>query len=331
MFMSSLYKLSRAAGITATMCAFGLQMAACSSSSSDSSGADAAADAAPVIPKATCVDGGLRVAYDPMYSAYVTDVPHTFQIPALVSGSNGTVTWSADSAYVGMQQSIEDMRKNEVLITVLKPGNVVINVQSSDGKCGSSVLEITAAKQADWLIGKARYNDGVSLHLQGGTPTQTGSPLEEGSPPACTNCHGQTATQGPFTNVSHTPEQTGGFSNDDLVNIITKGEFPDAGNAFDPKIVSYSAWQNFHRWTDITPDQQLGIIVYLRSLLPDDQKGSINFGFYGDDDSGSADDETDAASDSGEMDAESVGMDAGDSSVVDGGVGDSSGDAGVKD
>jgi hypothetical protein len=36
-----------------------------------------------------------------------------------------------------------------------------------------------------------------------------------------------------------------------------------------------------HQWSDITPDQQKGIVVYLRSLPPAAQKGAVNFGGFG--------------------------------------------------
>ncbi len=269
--------------------AIGVEMAACSSSTAPP---PVAVTPAP-IPKVACADGGLIVAFDPMYSAF--DGTHMFQVPAVVRGSNGMVTWSADSTMVGMQS--DDERPNEVLIQMLRAGNVAINVKSTDGKCGSSLLFISAAADSDWQIGNLRYNDGKSVHLAAGAMPGTGSPLEEadGGPamPACTNCHGETATGGPFTDVSHTPEQTGGFSDDDLLNIILRGEFPGGadGGYFDPSIVNYEAWHNFHRWVDIQPDQQKGIITYLRSLTPAVQKGAPNFDAF---DSGSGDDETDA-------------------------------------
>ena len=102
-----------------------------------------------------------------------------------------------------------------------------------------------------------------------------------GSGPACTNCHGETATNSAFTDVSHTPEQTGGFSDQDLLNIILHGDFPDGGY-FDPSIVAYKAWHAFHQWDDISADggQQLGIITYLRSLTPEPQKGEANFNAF---------------------------------------------------
>lgn len=226
---------------------------------------------------ATCTNGGLTIAFNPMYSAF--DGTHTFQVPAVVVGSNQQVTWFGDSSMVGMQADME--RPNEVLLTMLKPGITTIHVQSADGKCGSAPLTISAALESDWEIGSKRYNDGLSVHLTGPAKAGTGSPLESDgmAGPACTNCHGETATNSAFTDVSHTPEQTGGFSDDDLLNIILRGTFPGNGT-FDSTIVAYPVWQSFHRWTDITSDQQAGIIVYLRSLTPAPQKGAPNFGAF---------------------------------------------------
>jgi hypothetical protein len=270
-----------AVGIALTLGGASSSIAACSSSS----GGAGPADASTPIPVANCTDGGLVVAFSPMYSAF--DGKHTFQVPAVVRGSNAQVTWSADSTMVGMQTDVE--RTNEVLITMLKAGAVIINVQSADGKCGSSLLAISAAQESDWEIGNARYNNGTSLHLGAAATGGKGSPLEQGNGgPACTNCHGETATNSAFTDVSHTPEQTGGFSDTDLLNIILRGTFPDGG-FFDTNIVPYATWQGFHRWTDITMDQQAGIITYLRSLTPAPQMGQPNFGAF-DIDSGSGDD-----------------------------------------
>ena len=291
--------------------AFGTEIAACSSTSAAPSGPDAAP-----IPVAGCTDGGLTVAFSPMYSAY--DGVHTFTIPAVVRGSNYSVTWSADSTMVGMQMDKE--RPNEVLIQMLKAGNVVINVASSDGKCGSALLFISAAADSDWQIGNARYNDGQSLHLAAAASPGTGSPLEmgTGSGPACTNCHGETATNSAFTDVSHTPEQTGGFSDDDLLNIILHGDFPDGGY-FDKNIVPYANWHAFHQWADIKADQQKGIITYLRSLTPSPQNGEVNFDAF---DSGSSgDDETDATvADTGSVVDAGAGQDSASDASADAGV-----------
>jgi hypothetical protein len=75
--------------------------------------------------------------------------------------------------------------------------------------------------------------------------------------------------------VQHTPEQTGGFSDDDLINIFQNGVVPKGGY-FDDTIVSYAMWQSFHKWN--VGDTPQNMVVYLRSLTPAAQTGSANFG-----------------------------------------------------
>ena len=280
-----LRKLLVAASVSIGFGALGAEGMACSgdSTSADLSGSDSGSFGSSAT-NGSCPDGGLRVAFNPMYSAFIAGGKHSFQIPAIVVGSNGNVTWSADSSMVGMQQDSE--RKNGVMITMLKGGNVTIELTSSDGKCGEAQLHISEASESDWQVGNARYNNGTTLDISG-TKSGNGSPLETPSGgPACTSCHGETATNNIYTDVSHTPEQTGGFSDQDLINIVVHGNFPDGGY-FDNTIASYVAWHNFHRWADITADRQKGIITYLRSLTPVDQKGSLNFGAFDQDSGGS--------------------------------------------
>jgi hypothetical protein len=67
--------------------------------------------------------------------------------------------------------------------------------------------------------------------------TDGGSFYERDGGTACTNCHGPTATNGPYRDVSHTPEQTGGFSDQELIGIFTGGMIPDGGY-FDPSVIT---------------------------------------------------------------------------------------------
>jgi hypothetical protein len=78
-----------------------------------------------------------------------------------------------------------------------------------------------------------------------------------------------------FRIVSHTPQQTGGFSDDDLLGIF-KGMVPINGY-FDSTVVSYNQWHGFHVW-QMSPQEAKGVIVYLRSLTPQQQKGMRDFG-----------------------------------------------------
>ena len=67
---------------------------------------------------------------------------------------------------------------------------------------------------------------GGGFHLPDG-----GSYYETDGGTACTNCHGPTATNCPYKDVSHTPEQTGGFSDTDLQNIICTARSPTAATS----------------------------------------------------------------------------------------------------
>jgi hypothetical protein len=213
------------------------------------------------------------------------------------------------------------------MITVKGAGtNGTVSIFAAEGSaCGASTLNITQNTEDDWTTGSTRYNNGVALHFGpparpdggftipdggfshdgggggggggGGINADAGSFFEEDGGTACTNCHGPTATSGPFQDVSHTPEQTGGFSDSDLVSIITLGIVPDGGY-FDPTVLrstcvdsgtaigslspcgqtAYEEWQTIHRWVDITSDEQAGIVCYLRSLQPEPQNGTSNFG-----------------------------------------------------
>jgi hypothetical protein len=92
----------------------------------------------------------------------------------------------------------------------------------------------------------------------------------------------------PFSDVSHTPEQTGGFSDTDLQNIILNGQIPDGGY-FDPTVINSSCdggaactAQAYMEWSNVPPagrtsrsDELPGIICYLRALArPSSQDGS---------------------------------------------------------
>jgi|HubBroStandDraft_1064217.scaffolds.fasta_scaffold00552_10 hypothetical protein len=259
-----------------------------------------------------CPTPTVQIDFSPMYSAFVPgSTTHTFQIPAVTDDGN-SATWSlSDSTQAQLvPQTFGDLPG--VMITVEgvgtgTTGEVTVYATESDGSCGASVLTITSATENDWQIGNARYNDGVSLSLArpdggggggvgaGPRTADGGSFFERDGGTACTNCHGVTATTGPFRNVSHTPEQTGGFSDTDLIQIITKGEIPDGGY-FDPTVINTACdggaactqaalneWHSFHQWADITSDQYPGIVVYLRSLQPEQQNGSpaANFGGVG--------------------------------------------------
>jgi hypothetical protein len=256
-----------------------------------------------------------------MYSAFVTDsTQQKFQIPAVMDDGNQATWVASDTTVAQLQdQTIAGVPGTMITLQGVGSGSITITGTESNGACGVSTLNITSAVEDDWTIGSQRYNDGVALHVGppagfdgggfgggdggfGGFPRDGGGPpprndggsfFEEDGGTACTNCHGPTATNGIYNDVSHTPEQIGGFSDDDLIGIITQGEIPDGGY-FDPTVINpncdasaectaraYNEWHSFHQWSDISSDQYKGIVVYLRSLTPAPQTGTSNFGGRG--------------------------------------------------
>lgn len=222
-----------------------------------------------------CPKSAISILFSPMYSAY--DGEHTFQIPAVVSGLDPTqvdITWSASDPE--MVKIEPDPTTGGVMLTTRKAGKVSI-LANAGNLCGAASLTISDATPQDWADGSARYHDGVVINR---LPRQTGGPgggtggSSSTANAACTSCHGDNAS-GAFKTVQHTPMQTGGFSDDELIKIFQEGVVPDDGY-FDHSIVSYQLWQTFHKWD--VGDTPQSMVVYLRSLIPAAQTGMANFG-----------------------------------------------------
>jgi hypothetical protein len=241
---------------------------------------------------------GLTIKFNPVYSGF--DGVHTYQVPVYVAGVDpGSVTWGAsDPTMVSLQPYVTG-----VMITTRRAGDVTI-VATVGSKCGSAPLHITAFTADDWNTGSMRYNNGNPLNFDNdaapgvaqlimggfdasaydasdydacGFASMLSNPFE--SPPAaCTNCHGDMSNgklfgMTLFSDVQHTPEQTGGFSDDQLTNVFVNGTIPPGGY-FDNSIIPYCDWHAAHTWQDIsTPAEQKGMLSYLRSLTPQEQVG----------------------------------------------------------
>jgi hypothetical protein len=204
-----------------------------------------------------------NILFSPMYSAY--DGVHDFKLPAIVNGYTD-VKWSADPADL---VSLEMLGDNGVMITTQGAGEVRI-IAKSGSLSGSAMLTITEASPADWELGEARYNNGVGLPpIDMATAAAMGVTIPDDL--SCRNCHGGGAMA---LSVEHTPQQTGGYSDADLVNIFTMGaKPPTAGwSSGIPEFI----YMRLHTWT-ATEEEKKGIIVYLRSFEPKSQ-GDIDFG-----------------------------------------------------
>lgn len=208
----------------------------------------------------------LNLHFDPMYSAY--DGVHEFQLPVIVEDVSGATFRASDPSMVTIEQTADG-----ATLTMRKAGKVTIIASTPDGQTGRATLTISAATPEAWQSGSERYNNGMGL--DGGVRLGPGGGNLTGNTElACTTCHGVTAQT--FGDVEHTPQQTGGYSDDQLIKIFTMAQKP-AGIGQHTN-VSLSSWQSFHKWS-ATDAQKRGLVVYLRSLAPKAQ-GTLDFGGF---------------------------------------------------
>jgi hypothetical protein len=218
-----------------------------------------------------CWINDLPISFAPdVYSAYIEGSNHAFQFPLLAQVLSGTAQWTAsDPSAVRIDPN--DTSGDSVTITVERAGDVVIKANAA-GRCGTTTLHVTAATEAEWQAGNARYNDMNPLPKiqtdDGGVPVNfMGLVLDPpAKPPACTNCHGQYATSSIFRTATFIPYQTAGYSDQELIDMITRGDLPI--EPLNDPIIPMAVLKFFHTWSDITGEEAKGVVVYLRSLLP---------------------------------------------------------------
>jgi hypothetical protein len=212
----------------------------------------------------------LNIAFSPMYSGY--DGVHQYQIPATINNTNGPVTWTASDK--SMVDLTPDPNGIDVMITTKKAGKVTIQAVAGDA-IGKSLLTIEQFTPDQWTAGMNRYTTGDIVTLQQAFHHM-------GSKNAmCAGCH---SDQPNSPAIEHTPEQTGGYTDDQITNIFMNGVLPtqDQSNSL---FVSPMFFMSFHTWTLNSPDEMLGLVAYLRSLAPKSQ-GSLDFGGGGRPDGG---------------------------------------------
>jgi hypothetical protein len=224
-------------------------------------GATAAASSPSTVSQ-SCTSNDLPTDYGDMYSAVIPGSSHVFQVQTGTIAS-GVVAWTAsDPSMVQI-----DAQGLEAIITTLKAGTVTITA-SSGGKCGSRSLYITAATEAQWQAGNARYNNSnplPNITTDGGMPSVVASALDPpGMPPACTNCHGDTATSNAFKTITETPVKTSYLSDQELISLVTQGTIPNIGISND--VVPSFLFSSIHKWSDISGNEAQAMVVYLRSL-----------------------------------------------------------------
>jgi hypothetical protein len=203
-----------------------------------------------------------------MYSAY--DGMHTFQIPVVPQGGVTVDKWEIVDANGKVQTDVADFVDQPsfggTMITTRKAGDFVVLAHAGK-QSGSAQIHITSADPSVWQTGESRYNDNITLDTLIPTGTSTAGIPKDVS---CANCHGDGAN---FLDVQHTPQQTGGYSDDDLKKIITMGMKPPGAKS--KTGVPLALYAYFHTWM-ATDDEQQGLVIYLRSLTPKSQ-GALDF------------------------------------------------------
>jgi len=241
--------------------------------------------------------GNLRsnlISFSPMYSAF--DGTHEYavtpSVPSAAENSQdsdpvmaGTVKWEVDGAFV-KQDEFPELTAGAKL-TTKKAGNTVVKVTAKTlagvQVRGESKLTISEAKQTEWDAGEARYNNGMMIPWMRPTMAAQGEgicglpiTIELPTSAACGNCHNSMNA----ISVEHTPTQTAGYSNEELVNIFTTGAKP-AGGTFNSPFLRMAPmpdciYSEFHTW-EMTDDEKKGIVWKLRSITPRVQ-AEIDFG-----------------------------------------------------
>jgi hypothetical protein len=209
-----------------------------------------------------------------LYSAFVPG--HSFVAP--VEADVDIARWQSSDDSVVM---IEAIGEREAHIHVKKAGRPVqITAIDEEGREARALLTITAGSEEQWAVGTARYNNGENPFRQPSTPEEQAelmrrldealrnmvpaASVTRNTKAGCAYCHGELAPT--FIKVHHTPKQTAGYSDEDLVGIITTGKKPPGYRASSDRL-SRVDWKYTHRW-DVTASDLKGIILYLRSLTP---------------------------------------------------------------
>jgi hypothetical protein len=245
--------------LVAMVAALALTTVACASSEAGPSG-----DTISLLPTTY-----FPLAFSPMYSAF--DGEHVFKLPVApldgVSVDHWEVVDERGVAQKDVVDFVADASFAGAMITTRKSGHYFV-VAHAGKQIGLAPLHITQADPSVWATGQQRYSEYFDLPMIPHPPGAAWEPVRDIS---CKNCHGDGPT---YLAVEQTPQQTGGYSDSELGNMITMGTKP-AGEAVDSGVpLSIVEWS--HTWM-ATDEERQGLVIYLRSLKPKSQ-GAVDFG-----------------------------------------------------
>jgi hypothetical protein len=223
-----------------------------------------------------------HVSFSPMFSAYdgVHEYVVTPSVPDAVDGPpfNGSpilassIKWEIDDAFVSRGE-FPDL-PHAIKLTTKRAGTTTVTLLarhlSGPVFRQRGALTISRGTPEEWETGEARFKDGprVSLpeafvELDGG-PCGLSEELSDPSNAACTSCHDHSNDS-----VEIGPSQSAGYSDSNLIEIISAGAKP-AGGTFNSKYLRQlrmpdCVYRAFHRY-DLSDDEKRGIVLKLRSL-----------------------------------------------------------------
>jgi hypothetical protein len=195
-----------------------------------------------------------------------------------------TIKWESSGGFLQDLGSFSQLSGGN-LYKATKPGSTVVKVTATTVSGvkirGEANVTIEKADEGDWEKGDARYNNNVAIDPTGvsammaadGSSGLCGIPVDiMGMIPkdaACANCHNAMNV----ISIQHTPAQTAGYSDEQLIEIFTQAMKP-AGSKFNSPIFRFVSadmaeclYKSFHTW-DIPDDVKQGVVYKLRSITP---------------------------------------------------------------
>jgi hypothetical protein len=196
-----------------------------------------------------------------------------------------TIKWKVDAAFASQEKYAA--LPGGVLLTTKKAGTTTVTVEAKTkgglAVQGTAQLNITKADAADYEAGEARYNNNVAIDFGsfGGMMGMGGAASILSQIPkdaSCANCHNNDNG----LTVEHTPQQTAGYSDEELIQIFTMGAKPMGATFNSPFLKMIPAqyvtmiYTALHTW-QIDPEVAKGVVFKLRSIAPATQE-EVDFG-----------------------------------------------------
>ncbi len=187
--------------------------------------------------------------FSPLYSGY--DGVNVFQVPITVRGYVG-IDWETDRPDL---VDLEKVNDNTAMITTRGAGTARIIARAGSWR-GSAPITITGFEPEERERGEALYSKQLLPPPPAGTfilPSDV----------SCRGCH----DGGPDAlSVKYTPQQTGGYSDEELSAIVSRGATPPRSNWFSG--VPMQLYVMLHTWPEMTGADVRALVAYLRSLPP---------------------------------------------------------------